>query len=113
MLLHPKIFNGNACEASENLGIARSTLLGWVSMNVKSNVVSREQLMTWVENVVNDFNCKEAKGLTNIISPCLSKFGQDCFEHDKTTFRLGLALLIRMLCTSHYWRPIPNTAVKL
>ena len=82
-------------------------------MNVKSNVVSREQLMTWVENVVNDFNCKEAKGLTNIISPCLSKFGQDCFEHDKTTFRLGLALLIRMLCTSHYWRPIPNTAVKL
>ena len=33
------IFGGYACEASEAPGIARSTLLGWVSRNVKSNIV--------------------------------------------------------------------------
>ena len=41
MLLHPKIFNGNAADASETLGIARTTLLGWVSTNSKRNCVSK------------------------------------------------------------------------
>ena len=41
MLLHPKIFNGNAAAASEKLGIARSTILGWVSTNPKKNCVAK------------------------------------------------------------------------
>ena len=48
MLLHPQIFNGNAALASETLGIARSTLLGWVSTNVKKNSVAK-----WFDIVKN------------------------------------------------------------
>ena len=35
MLLHPQIFLGNAEDASKTLGVARSSLQGWVSMNPK------------------------------------------------------------------------------
>ena len=48
MVLHPEIFNGNAAAASECLGIARSTLLGWVSTNVKRNCVDK-----WYDIVQN------------------------------------------------------------
>ena len=41
MLLHPEIFNGNAAEASELLGIPRSTLLGYISTNPKRNMVPK------------------------------------------------------------------------
>ena len=41
MLLHPNIFNSNALEASEVLGIPRTTLLGWVSTNPKRNFVPK------------------------------------------------------------------------
>ena len=41
LLLHPGIFNGDAHEASETLGIARTTLLGWVSKSVKRNCVPK------------------------------------------------------------------------
>ena len=40
--------------------------------------VGREQLMTWAENFISDFNVKESDGRTNIIVPCL-KVGQNCF----------------------------------
>ena len=42
--------------------------------------------MTWVENFIDDFNYKEKKGLTNIIHPCQTKIGQNCFGDDKNTF---------------------------
>ena len=50
--------------------------------------ISREQLMTWVEMFVMDFNSKEISGATDIIVPCLSKIGQNCFSNsdDKSTF---------------------------
>ena len=35
--------------------------------------VSRDQLMSWVENFVDDFNDKETTGVTNIILSCLTK----------------------------------------
>ena len=41
MLLHRKIFNGDVYRASEMLGIARSTLQGYISTNVKKNVVPK------------------------------------------------------------------------
>ena len=41
MYVHPPIFNYNAMMTSAVLGISRSTLLGWVSTNVKKNVVGK------------------------------------------------------------------------
>ena len=41
MYLHPGIFNYNAERATMELGIPRSTLLGWVSCGVKQNCVGR------------------------------------------------------------------------
>ena len=46
--------------------------------------------MEWVENFVDEFNDKEIEGLTNIILPCLTKVGQNCFSHDKKTFEAWL-----------------------
>ena len=37
MLLHPKIFDGDSALASIYLGIARSTLLGYISTSVKTS----------------------------------------------------------------------------
>ena len=48
LVLHPEILNGNAAATSECLGIARSTLLGWVSTNVKRNCVDK-----WYDIVQN------------------------------------------------------------
>ena len=42
--------------------------------------VSREQLMTWTENFVDNFNAGEKSGVTNIIVPCLTKLGQNIFS---------------------------------
>ena len=44
--------------------------------------VSREMLMSWVENFIDDFNDKKTAGVTNIIFPCLTKVGQNCFVDD-------------------------------
>ena len=41
MFLHPEIFNRNAAAASEALGIARPTLLGWVSTSGRRNYVPK------------------------------------------------------------------------
>ena len=41
MVLHPQIFNGNAAFASIHLGIARSTILGWIATSVKKNCVRK------------------------------------------------------------------------
>ena len=48
MVLHPQIFNGNAALASIHLGIARSTILGWITTSVKKNCVRK-----WYDIVVN------------------------------------------------------------
>ena len=48
MLLHPKIFAGDANEASLTLGIARSTLLGWLSPTSKKKYVEK-----WFDIVAN------------------------------------------------------------
>ena len=48
MLIHPQIFNGNAARASIHLGIARSTILGWISTSPKKNCVRK-----WYDIVVN------------------------------------------------------------
>ena len=42
--------------------------------------VSREQLMTWTEHFVDNFNDGEKSGLTNIIVPCLTKLSQNIFN---------------------------------
>ena len=55
--------------------------------------ITRDQLMTWVEDFVRDFNKKESTGLTNIILPCLTKVGQNCFFPDKTAFDSWLSSL--------------------
>ena len=41
MILHPQIFTGNAAFASIHLGIARSTILGWIATSVKKNCVRK------------------------------------------------------------------------
>ena len=37
--------------------------------------VSRDQIMSWVENFVDDFNDKETTGEKKIIFSCLTKVG--------------------------------------
>lgn len=44
---------------------------------------------------VDDFNNKESKGLTNIILPCLSKVGQNCFSDNNNTFETWLGSLTK------------------
>jgi len=48
MVIHPQIFNSNAALASIHLGVARSTILGWISTSVKKNCVRK-----WYDIVVN------------------------------------------------------------
>ena len=48
--------------------------------------MAREQLITWTEEFVNDFNNKEKSGVTDIIIPCLNKVGQNIFSQDNETF---------------------------
>ena len=62
-------------------------------LTVKITRDTRDQLMTWVEDLVRDFNKKESTGLTNIILPCLTKVGQNCFFPDKTDFDSWLSSL--------------------
>ena len=57
--------------------------------------VGREQLMTWAENFISDFNVKESDGRTNIIVPCLTKVGQNCFSPDRASFDRWLESLNR------------------
>ena len=65
--------------------------------------VSRDQLMSWVENFVDDFNDKETAGVTNIIFPCLTKVGQKFFVDDTKPFETWLSSLKRTLSISLYW----------
>ena len=55
--------------------------------------VSRDQLMSWVENFVDDSNDKETTGVTNIIFSCLTKVGQNCFVEDTKPFETWLNCL--------------------
>ena len=48
--------------------------------------VSREQLTTWTEVFVEDFNNKERLGITNILIPCLTKLRQNIFADDEESF---------------------------
>ena len=52
--------------------------------------ITRDMLMTWTEDFVRSFNHKEKTGVTNIIAPCLSKVGQNCFEPDNESFTTWL-----------------------
>ena len=65
--------------------------------------VSREMLMSWVENFVDDFNDKKTAGVTNIIFPCLTKVGQIFFVDDTKPFETWLSSLKRTLSISLYW----------
>ena len=55
--------------------------------------VTRELLMTWNENFVDDFNFRERSGMTNIIEPCLTKVGQNPFTEDTDPFLAWLETL--------------------
>ena len=57
--------------------------------------INRGQLITWVENFVDDFNNIELKGLTNIILPCLSKVRPNCFSDENNTFETWLGSLTK------------------
>ena len=48
--------------------------------------VSREQLMSWTEQFVANFNRGESTGLTNILVPCLTKLGQNIFSSETEPF---------------------------
>ena len=49
--------------------------------------------MTWTENFVDDFNVKEKTGATNLLVPCLTKVGQNCFRPDSVEFNKWLESL--------------------
>ena len=57
--------------------------------------VGREQLMTWAENFVTDFNLKERTGKTDLIIPCMTKVGQNPFSNDTASFEAWLESLNR------------------
>lgn len=57
--------------------------------------VGREQLMTWAENFVADFNTRESSGKTDLIIPCLTKVGQNPFSSDTESFNTWLDSLNR------------------
>ena len=42
--------------------------------------------MTWTEKIVDDFHFKENNGITNLIIPCLTKVGQNCFNSNTDSF---------------------------
>ena len=48
--------------------------------------VSREQLMTWAELFIDKFNLNEKTGISNVIVPCLTKFGQNIFTKESKPF---------------------------
>lgn len=55
--------------------------------------ITREMLMTWCENFVTSFNYGERTGSTNILLPCLTKIGQNCFEPVTDNFDTWLTSL--------------------
>ena len=55
--------------------------------------VTRDQLMTWTENFVRDFNNKERSGITDVIIPCLPKLGQNIFVDETEPFSKWLESL--------------------
>ena len=73
--------------------------------------ITRENLMEWVENFVDDFNVKETMGKANIILPCLTKVGQNCFEHDQAAFETWLTSLKKNALNKSLLEE--HTAVKL
>ena len=42
--------------------------------------ITREQIMTWSEDFIEAFNYRERMGITDILLPCLTKVGQNCFD---------------------------------
>ena len=62
--------------------------------------------MAWTENFVDDFNNKESNGITNLIIPCLTKDGQNCFSSNteslNTLFKsLNKNALYKSLLAAH------------
>ena len=57
--------------------------------------IDREQLMSWSEDFVNDFNSKEHSGELNSIYPCLTKIGQNIFQPIDDSFENWLNSLCK------------------
>ena len=55
--------------------------------------VTREQLMSWSEFFVNEFNERETSGQTNILFPCLTKLGQNPWSSETSPFTKWLESL--------------------
>ena len=53
--------------------------------------INRELLMSWCEMFVEDFNIKENSA--NILLPCLTKVGQNCFDMNMSAFNSWLESL--------------------
>ena len=49
--------------------------------------------MTWSEDFVESFNRGERSGRTNILLPCLTKIGQNCFAPAPEIFATWLTSL--------------------
>ena len=67
--------------------------------------------MTWKGKFVDDFNYKESSGITNLIIPCLSKVGQNCFVTDTERFTAWLDSLDKNALYKSLLRA--HTAIKL
>ena len=49
--------------------------------------------MTWTDNFVDEFNFKEKNGDTDLLVPCLTKVGQNCFDPNTEEFAKWLESL--------------------
>ena len=62
--------------------------------------------MTWTENFVDEFNFKEKNGDTDLLVPCLTKVGQNCFDPNTEEFAkwldsLNSNALYKILLAAH------------
>ena len=73
--------------------------------------INRELLMIWTEKFVDYLNYKEGSGITNMIIPCLSKVGQNCFDSDTKSFTAWLNSLDKNALYKSLLRA--HTAMKL
>ena len=55
--------------------------------------VTREQLMTWAQDFVDNFIPREKSGMSDILIPCLSKVGQNIFSNESESFTTWLKSL--------------------
>ena len=51
--------------------------------------INLEQLMSWTEEFVDDFNKKERLRITDVVIPCLTKLGQNIFVVRQSHYQSG------------------------